>query len=257
MKTYLYLCLTPEALVASHLPPVEFGKYLAIGSRRQVSGPAIFFEVDAAHGGDFTARAEQACKPHQDGSPRRSTYLAIYRVVERIAQTALGTLYLVTRNGFVLKLKRGIFPPESVPESYFLYQELSPVSPRVVSRLNPEGFAAALTDPASAIYVPRIIFADLRLGPLANQPGSKQTGQLPYANLEHLRGCLENLVARPDKTTKIVNRDALLTDLYYMIRSGIYVGSAEGLLYYPMPDEDTLSRDHGTWWHDARANPRY
>jgi hypothetical protein len=257
MKTYLYLCLTPEALVASHLPPVEFGKYLAIGSRRQVSGPAIFFELDITHGGDFTARAEHACKPHHDGSPRRSTYLAVYRVVERIPQAALGALHLVTRNGFVLNLKRAELPPETSPETYFLYQELSPVSPRVVSRLNPQSFAAALTDPASAIHVPTIIFADLRLGPLANQHDSKQTGQLPYANLEHLRSCLENMAARPDKTTKIVNRDAVLTDLYYMIRTGVYVGSSDGLLFYPMPDEDTLSRDHGTWWHDARANPRY
>ena len=31
MRTYVYLSMTPESLVASQLPPEEFGAYMAVG----------------------------------------------------------------------------------------------------------------------------------------------------------------------------------------------------------------------------------
>ena len=41
MGTYLYLSLTPESLVASMLPPSEFGAYMAIGTQKQTNGQAM------------------------------------------------------------------------------------------------------------------------------------------------------------------------------------------------------------------------
>lgn len=46
MESHLYLSLIPEALILSQLPPDKFGTYLATGSKRQIEGPAVFFEVD-------------------------------------------------------------------------------------------------------------------------------------------------------------------------------------------------------------------
>lgn len=43
MKRYLYLSLLPEALIASMLPPEEFGNYLAVGTKKRTRGQAIFF----------------------------------------------------------------------------------------------------------------------------------------------------------------------------------------------------------------------
>ena len=46
MSKYLYLSITPEALIASMLPPVEFGEYMATGTKKSNKGQMIFFEVD-------------------------------------------------------------------------------------------------------------------------------------------------------------------------------------------------------------------
>ena len=46
MKRYLYLTLTPEALISSMLSPEEFGNYLAVGAKKRTRGQAMFFELD-------------------------------------------------------------------------------------------------------------------------------------------------------------------------------------------------------------------
>src|ERR1017187_1141868 len=90
MKIHLYLSLNPEALIASHLPPEEFGAYLAVGTQKFSRGQAMFFDVDPAIQSDYPPFQEIAarCLPHLDGSPRRSTYLAIYRVLEHVPVAA-------------------------------------------------------------------------------------------------------------------------------------------------------------------------
>ncbi len=39
--TYLYLSMTPESLVASMLPPEQFGNYLAVGTRKSAGRRCI------------------------------------------------------------------------------------------------------------------------------------------------------------------------------------------------------------------------
>ena len=46
MSKFIYLTATPEALIASMLPPAEFGAYLSTGTKKRNKGQAIFFEVD-------------------------------------------------------------------------------------------------------------------------------------------------------------------------------------------------------------------
>ena len=46
MSKFIYLTATPEALIASMLPPVEFGAYLSTGTKKRNKGQALFFEVD-------------------------------------------------------------------------------------------------------------------------------------------------------------------------------------------------------------------
>ena len=45
MSVYLYLSLIPEALIASMLPPLDFGTYLAIGTKKRTRGQAMFFSA--------------------------------------------------------------------------------------------------------------------------------------------------------------------------------------------------------------------
>ncbi len=86
MQNYLYLSLIPESLVASMLPPEEFGAYLATGTRKRPHGRAMFFQIAPDFQSDYfdLASADRRCVPHPDGQPKHSVYLSIYRALEHI-----------------------------------------------------------------------------------------------------------------------------------------------------------------------------
>lgn len=256
---YLYLSLTPESLIASMLEPSDFGRYLAISPNRTNSGPAIFFELDA----DLTVpvfNAEKTfskCVPHPDGSPRSSTYLSIYRVLERVPFEAFRSLYLATKDGLVLELQRSELTAEKEEERYHLYQELSPLTPRVVSRLSPSRFGEFMTGNSQPLAVPRLVFADMKLGPLATDPGHPSKHNLPYRRIEHLRDCLNHLRKFPGKQSKVLSRDFQIDDLYYNLETGFYL-SEKGTttIYYPIPDEEALAAEHNAWRQSAESSQK-
>jgi hypothetical protein len=255
MKIHLYLSLNPEALVASHLPPEEFGAYLAVGTQKYSRGQAMFFEVDPdLHSAypPFQGIAAR-CQPHLDGSPRRSTYLAIYRVLEHVPVAALGQLHLVTHDGRVLALNSAPLAP-TVDRCFHLYQEFCPVTPRVVSTLDPTEFCARLTETTQPVSVPRIVFAELALGKLATDLESSDVGNLPYSGLQHLRECLRELNRKPGKPTKMTVRNVRDDVLYRTIQGGFYAGQGHEVKFYPMPAPAELDSAHHEWWHSAQAS---
>ena len=147
MAVHLYLSMIPEALIASMLPPDEFGTYFAVGTEKKARGQAMYFSVDPSLKSDWFPLADVArrCVPHADGQPKHSVYLSVYRALEHVPLAALGRLSLATRDGRVL----GIEPTRAVPAvrgTLHLYQEICPVDPRVVSSLDPAEFAAVMTD---------------------------------------------------------------------------------------------------------------
>ncbi len=255
MKIHLYLSLNPEALIASHLAPEEFGAYLAVGTQKYSRGQAMFFEVDPdIHSAypPFQGIAAR-CQPHLDGSPRRSTYLAIYRVLEHVPVAALGQLHLVTHDGRVLALNSAPVT-STVDRCFHLYQEFCPVTPRVVSTLDPAEFCARLTDATQPVNVPRIAFAELTLGRLATDIDSSDVGNLPYSGLQHLRECLRELNRKPGKPTKVTVRNVRDDVLYRTIQGGFYVGQGHEVKFYPMPAPTELDSAHHEWWHSAQAS---
>ena len=255
MKIHLYLSLNPEALVASHLPPEEFGAYLAVGTQKYSSGQAMFFEVDPKVRSDFPPfqNIEARCLPHLDGSPRRSTYLAIYRVLENVPVAALGQLHLATHDGRVLSLSAAPVPP-TVDRCFHLFQEFCPVTPRVVSTLNATEFCDRLTDPSLPVNVPKIVFAELSLGKLATDLDLTDVGNLPYSGLQHLRECLRELNRKPGKPTKVTVRNVRDDVLYRTIQGGFYAGQGREVKFYPMPAPAELDSAHHEWWHSAQAS---
>lgn len=255
MPTYLYLSLIPEALVASMLPPDDFGLYYAIGSAKRSRGQAVFFSVDRdkLSPDDFPLdEIEKRCVSHKDGRPKTSIYLSIYRVLERIPRDALLALHLATDDGRVLTLQPKPFVADGEERSR-LYQEFCPVSPRIVSRLDPAEFAAFITDPAQNVRVPRIAFAELTLGNLKNNPDHPNIDNLPYPNIGHLRDCLRALDNAPTKSTKTVNRQMTQEVLYRTIRNGFFVGDQDGITAFPLPSRDSLEREHLAWWRSAQS----
>ena len=252
MTVYLYLSLIPEALIASMLSPEEFGVYYAVGSHKKLRGQAMFLELDP----EFRDEAFQIdkgiarCVPHDDGVAKKSVYISTYRVLERTPLEAVRKLHLVTAYGQVLSLE----PSDDIPVSdgdLHLYQEVLPVHPLVVSTQSPRAFYKFITqDPESLVHLPAICFVELELGELAADPEHGNAQDLPYSYIGHLRECLMELKTKT-LHNKMVNRVQSVEFPYRMLKSGVFVGNMDKLLYFPMPIREELRGKYYRWWRSA------
>lgn len=238
MSKYVYLTCTPEALVASMLPPEGFGMYLSTGTKKRNKGQTIFFEVDLEKIENLIDMnsLNKRCVHKEDGSPKSSVYLSVYRVLETIPTSALKSLYLTTDHGTILELKKTPYNKNMEKQNALhLYQELCPVTPLVASGLAPTVFLKTLTDGSRPIVLPKLFFVELKLGELATNPLYGSAEQLPYSNIAHLRDCLEILRGEYEKHMKTVQRIYSGVLLYRTIESGFYVGSKDEMVFYRYP----------------------
>jgi len=249
---HLYLSMIPEALIASMLEPEDFGAYYAVGSVKKAHGQAIFFEIDPAYRHDALPieAGIKRCVPHEEGEPKRSVYISVYRALEHIAPSAIRKLYLVTPDGRTL----GIEPSEACPTDsagLHLYQEIAPVHPLVVSTLGAmEFYRFFVQHPTTLLTLPAFCFAELKLGELADNPEYGSVSDLPYSNIDHLRQCLVDLRTKTIHT-KMVDRVSAATFPYRMLKSGLFVGNAEKLLCFPLPSAEELRAKNYRWWRSA------
>lgn len=250
MKVYLYLSLIPEALVASHMPPEEYGAYLALGSKKRSHGQAIFFQLSE----EYTRKKIEESpigEELRDGRLRRSAYLSIHRVLEHTPVEAIESLHLATDGGRVLTLKPAEYEPIPGPR-FHLYQEFCPITPRVVSELEPREFGAEITDLSKPVSLPSLVYAELLLERLGDDPEAGGVDDLPYRSLEHLRDCLRELRSKPGKTTKLVVRHLEPDVLFRTIHRGFFVAGQKGAFrFFPMPSHKELESTHYAWWRSA------
>lgn len=247
---YYVLCYHTEALVASHLDPEAFGRYMAMGTQKNTRRNAVFFEIDKPEHQDWfhLSDIEERCAPHVDGSPKRSKYIAIYRVLEHVDLKHFGKLWLCTADGRVLALDPAPFDEEEETAGPNLYGELSPVSPLVVSALPPAAFARFMTDPANPVNVPRIFFVDMLLD---RDENGALAGYLPYPEPLHLMDCIEDIEKGASKKTKTVSRTPRHRGFFRTIRRGYFLGDQSGVLFYRFPDRRELEVMHAHWWRSA------
>jgi hypothetical protein len=256
MTIHLYLSMIPEALIASMLSPEEFGVYYAVGSAKKSRGQAVFFEVDPSYRSEHLRIDEgiSRCVRHEDGSPKRSIYISVYRALEHVSLDALQKLYLVTPDGRSLALDPAVgTPPDSA--GLHLYKEIAPVHPLVVSNLGAADFFDLISrTPTSLLSLPAICFVELKLGELAENPQHGAVRDLPYSNIPHLRQCLIDLKTKT-VSAKMVDRVDPAAFPYRMIKNGVCVGNrAEGrLTYFPMPSPEELRAKHYRWWRSANV----
>lgn len=254
MNRYLYLSLTPEALISSMLPPEDFGNYLATGTKKRTRGQAIFFEIDQEIVKDMLPLdyIEKRCVPQENGRPKSSVYLSIYRVLETVPLIAYKSLFLTTDDGRVLELNKGEYKKVEA-RGLHLYQELAPVNPRIASTLPPAEFGKSITSGLEKVTVPSIVFVELELDDLAIDPEFGSAENLPYPNVQHLRDCLMILNVEKDKTMKTIMR-FFNRDLFFRtIKNGFFVSDKSKLLYYPFPSVEELERKHYAWWRSANT----
>ncbi len=250
MKKYYYLVVTPESLLVSHLSPFDFGNYMAVGTKKNMRGQVIFFEVDPSRiPGLPYDYVEKRVVPYSSGEPKRSVYLSIYRVLERIPLEALRNLYLVSDDGLVLEIAPGPFITGPKTESH-LYQQFIPTTTRVASKLTPPEFVQFLTDTQRPVSSPKVLFAELHLNELATNPYAP-LNTLPYPNPDHLRDCLIRLNESTDRNTKTVFRMLKGDIAYRTIKEGFFAGEGESFLFYPFPSPEQLEGEYYAWWKSA------
>jgi len=243
MKTYIYLSVLPEALIGSMLPPPEFGAYLATGTKKRNKGQAVFIEIDPeklSSSIDLNY-LKSKCIAKPDGSPKSSVYLSVYRVLESVPMNAFKSLYLTAENGVVLELE-GVEYDKNKEEKNILhlYQELCPVSPQIASTLSPSEYLKALTDGSLHIVLPKLLFADMKIGDLEKNIPGEVVDYLPPRHAEHLKDCIEILKNEENKLMKTVQRTFSGILLYRTIRSGFYLGCKDDMIFYSFPTMEEL-----------------
>lgn len=244
---YYYFMLFPmEALVASHLSPDEFAVYMATGTHRGTAERLIFIEIERGGGPfDWDEADEHCARAERQGEIRHSAYLAVYRVLEQMPMAHLGELSLVTKDGRRLALQQGVLPV--LDKAHYLYQELCPAQPLVVSNKAPKAFIELLTSGRSTVGMPRLALADIRI---AADLDASDAGDVAYHNRVHLKDCLQSL--GPEKASKVVDRSILAGFQCNQIASGIYLGDGEQVLYYGLPDKEILLSKHYDWAKSAQ-----
>ena len=254
MNAHFYMTVFPEALVASMLSPEEFAPYFAVGSRKRLPGRAIFFEVDPKLSVPYfdMSRAEDI-QPHPDGIPKHSITISIYRVLEHIPLDMLGRLFLVTRDGKYLDIQPRSYPAESV-KSFRLYQELCPMHPSILSKLQPTEFAKSVTDPEGCLQVPKILFVDLLLGQIADPNSDVPARALPYADMGLIRDVL-SILKTSNRETLVVDRAHSRDFFYRTVGEGLFLADRERVVFYPFPEAE--QRESGPiheWWRSAELS---
>lgn len=252
MDCHLYLSLMPEALVASMLTPDEFASYYALGGHGKALGQAIFIEIDPGFHSEFlpVEKGIARCVPHADGRRKNSVYIAVYRVLEHIPVSAMGDMFLVTRDGRALRIPRKSTAADD--NVLHFYQELAPSRPAVVSTLGPAGYFDFLMGRKGGFQgLPAIAFVELRLGELATDPERGSIHDLPYENIEHLRMCLSDLKTK-EVSSKIFDRSSSGLFPYRVVKNGVFVGTEkEGLFVYALPSAAELKEKQYSWWRSA------
>lgn len=244
---YLYLSIMPETLVASMLPPEEFGTYLAVGSQRKIPRETIFFSLDTDFSTNFfdLFLIEKNCVPHKNGNPKKSLYISIYRVLEHIPLSAIKKLYLTTRDGRVLEIASAPLP-EAAKDEYHLYAELCPVCPLVMSSLPPAEFCEDLTSPSHPLHIPNICFMNMIMPDLTVDDSSMGVA----SEHAHIIETYKSMTAS-GKKMKIVNRRYQVAGWNRGIKDGFFIGNKDKILFFPLSSPEKMDREHHEWWRSA------
>ncbi|MFA5468477.1 MAG: hypothetical protein WC224_05410 [Sphaerochaetaceae bacterium] len=257
---YYYLLVSPtEALIASMLDADAFALYMSRGEHNTAKEQLIFAEITGEFGSDYDWEfARKTCVAHSDGRPKNSVYLSVYRALERVPLEFLGDLFLVTKDGKCLRLKKGLYEEVKKWRGYALYKELCPVTPLVASTLQPRSFATYLLDSTRHISVPAIVFADVKLFDLDDiKTKDECLGLFDWDSCQHLRSCFAEIRRSPFKKAKTIDRSYSEQFDYSVIDKGIYFGRAkEGIIFYPLPSVETIKERYREWGVSANIIKR-
>lgn len=253
MSLNYYLSIFPtEALIASQLEPEQFGAYMATGSKKGSAEQIIFIEVEGGFDGEFDWKyAEEKCIAHPNGNPKHSVYLSVYRSLENIPLDKMGGMYLTTRDGRVLLLEKDIYRESINGRKYYLYQELCPVNPVIASVLDPEDFSKNITDSGKKVYVPKIIFTDMKVPDFDKVNQSGHLGSMYDNKISHVLNCISSVTGDKGKTNKTVDRSHVESFSFQIIGNAVYVCDGSDILEYKFPGIEKIKKENYDWGRSA------
>ncbi|HZN56778.1 MAG TPA: hypothetical protein VFD71_01795 [Planctomycetota bacterium] len=254
---YLYSIMYPNyGLVASMLPPDEFGKHYTIGSSRYFHGQVIFAEIDINFRHPFFPIDEvlREVKPKADGSPKRTKFVKTYRVLEHLDLNAFRSLYITTAAGRVLELERKSYNRAHKQGLIRTFQEICPFSYILLTYMTPPEFGKYITEPENeAKGAPKVMFTQIELNiekflrEIEDNPF--MSSPIPNVHPHKLRDQILELRSNPEKRIKGVSLDSALSHLSFLkLRTGFWISAPNEFLYYPIPDKDTLQKEHPQWY---------
>jgi hypothetical protein len=253
MEINYFVTIFPmEALIASQLTPEQFGSYMATGSKKGSAEQIIFAQVKGSFSEHFDWKyAEERCVPHPNGDPKHSVYLSVYRVLEHIPLDVIEKLFLTTRDGRTLVLEPEEYSAPAQSKKFFVYQELCPVHPVIVSSLEPHVFGKEITDNTGKVSVPKIVFADLKTPDLDNPDNSGHLGSMYDHKLGHLLDCIASVQGNSEKRNKTMDRSHVERFSFQLIKNAVYIQEGSIVLCFPMPGIDQIKEQDYDWGRSA------
>ncbi|HVR74361.1 MAG TPA: hypothetical protein VMT52_08515 [Planctomycetota bacterium] len=255
-KKYLYSIMYPNyGLVASMLPPKEFGKHYTVGSSRYFHGQVIFSEIDINFRHEYFPidRYLGEVKIKEDGSPKRTKFIKTYRVLEHLPFSAFKGLYVTSVMGKVLELQKKQYNRTHKQGLIRTFQEICPFSYILLTYMTPPEFGKYITDPDQPKGAPKVMFTQIELNiekflrMLEENPFL--TSPIPNVHAHKLREQILEVKANPNKKIKGISLDSALGSLSFLrLRTGFWIAAGDELLYYPIPDRETLEKEHYDWF---------
>lgn len=257
-QKYLYTIIHPNyALVGSMLPPFEFGKHYTLGSSRFFHGQVIFAEIDSSYrdpeGYLPIDRHLEELVPKPDGSPKRTKFIKSYRVLEHLELRAFKNLYVTSSLGKVLELKSAPYEKEHQRGYIRTFQEICPLSMIVLTYMSPPEFGRYITDPDQPKGAPKVMFCqidfdiDYFLSEIEHDPFI--TSPIPNVHSHKLKEQILELQANPHKRVKGISLDSALGRISFLrLRTGFWIAHRDELLFYPIPNRETLESEHYEWY---------
>lgn len=252
LQTRLYAIMHPSpALVGSQLEPQDFARHYLMGSIRHYSGKVIFADLDPEFRHDYFHMNEflPEVKPHEDGRPKATKFISVYRVLEHLDFDAIRAVYLTSPEGAVLQLTSDDPPATREPGILRIFAEINPVRMLVLTSMNFIEFGDLITSPSILRSVPSLFYtqlefdaktflADFEQNPMLPSP-------LPRVHPSKLRDAIEEMRASDEKKTKGLLLDSSFDNISYKtVRHGFMFARPGATRFFRMPAHQEIEANN-------------
>ncbi len=257
-EPHLYAILYPnEALVASQYNYEQFARHYVSGSTRYYDGKVIFAELDTEFRNDFfdVQYGLDGLVPHDDGRPKATKFISVYRVVEHLDFNLIKHVYLTTPEAAVLQLDFAEAHDIQVREQGLLriYAEIAPLRMLVLTKLNFTDFGIDVTSPGGLRAVPAQFYTQLQFDAqqFLKDFSANPLMPPPIAGLHpsKLRDAILEIEANPNKPSKSLALDANLNRISYRyIRHGFMFARQQQTHFFQMPTSAEIEEENLKFW---------